>query len=541
MNAPLKRPHRPFVIAALAAASALLLAGCASDPAAPAADAGNDAAGGGILKVGIGAGATCADPQQTFNFSAAAIARSVADSLTDQDPKTGEIVPWLATSWEINDDATQYVFHLRDDVTFSDGTAFDAENVVANLDYIKGLGALSSRGAAFMGNYVGSTAVDEHTVQIDFSSPSAHFLVGTSTLVFSMLSTETTTKTPEERCQGDLVGTGPFVMESYVQDQEAQVVKREGYGWASPLAAHEGDAYLDGITFLFQPVGNVRAGSLTSGQTDVALVLETQDVATITASGAEVMAGTMPGMPGVFAPNLLRDVPADLAVRQAMNVALDRDTIVHTVLGEYYDPAYSIITSNLREYADYSSELGYDPDGAAEILDDAGWKEGSDGVRTKDGKRLAFSITYTEDYGAYYTGLLQLVQQELGEVGMEVTLDNTTQASMIELQQTKDFDFVITTITESDPDMVRNMLSTRVEASVLDSLGLPPLFAAQQAATDPAERSEIWAQIQEIVFDNGLAVPLFEGTQLSGVSANVTGPRYDFKAMITFYDTAFVS
>lgn len=518
--------------AALAAASILALSACASDAAPPAAEP----TAGGTLRVGIGPGATCVDPQQTFNFNAAVMARTVVDSLTDQDPATGEIVPWLAESWEINDTATEYVFHLRDDVTFSDGSAFDADTVVANLEYIVSLGAKSSRGAAYMANYASSEAVDDSTVRITFTQPTAQFLVGTSTLVFGMLSQDTTLKTPEERCQGDIVGTGPFTLEEYVQDQQALAVRREGYDWPSELASHTGDAYLDEIEFTWQPVSNVRSGALTSGQVDVAMALETQDVPTVEASGATVMAGTMPGMPGSFVPNLTREVSGDAAVRQAMNVALDRETIVRTVLGEYYNPAFSILTSNLREYTDFSDALAYDPDAAEALLDEAGWVPGADGVREKDGTRLAFSMTYTEDYGAFYTSLLQLVQQQLNEVGFDVTLNNTTQAGLIELQQTMDFDFFITTITESDPDMVRSILQTRLDPAAVEAAGLTPLLAEQQAVAESAARSAVWQQIQDIVMTEGMLVPLFEGTQLTGVDAKVTGVRYDFKSMVNLYD-----
>lgn len=535
--------HSPRLVSgsAVVVVAALALAACSSgDEPEDSAQPLGGVVEGGILEVGLDP-TICIDPQQTFLFSAAAVARSITDSLTDQDPMTGEIVPWLAESWTINDDATSYTFTLREGITFSDGTPLDAETAARNIHYIDELGALSSRGTAYLGNFESAEAIDDLTFQVDFARPSAHFLVGTSTLVFSMLSNSTMELTPEERCQGALVGTGPFVVESYIQDQQIDVIRREGYQWASPLASHEGEAYLDGITFLSQPVANVRAGSLASGQTDVALALETQDVASVEASGGQILVGTMPGLPGTFFPNLNREIPADQEVRKAFAHGIDAVSIVDTVLQGYYSPATSIITSNLREYVDHSGDLAYDPDLAAEILDEAGWAQGPDGVRVRDGVPLAFDILYTEDFGDFYTSLLQLVQQQLREIGIDVTLRNLPAAAIWAASMEFDYDFSITTITESDPDMARSRLQGLfAESPILTELGLEELFTAQQAAADQVERNAIWEEIQAIAFENMLGIPLFEGTQITGISPDVTGPRYDFKSMLTFYDTAFI-
>src|SRR5699024_10243017 len=77
---------------------------------------------GGTLRFAVGSDAGCFDPHQVGSNDSIYSVRTIADSLTDQDPETGEIVPWLAESWEINDDVTEFTFTLQDGVTFSDGT-----------------------------------------------------------------------------------------------------------------------------------------------------------------------------------------------------------------------------------------------------------------------------------------------------------------------------------------------------------------------------------------------------------------------------------
>ena len=82
----------------------------------------------------------CLDPAQQRYHVALNITRQLSDSLVDQDPETGEIVPWLAKSWDVSTDATTFTFHLVDGATFSDGAPIDAAAVKANFDRIAALG-----------------------------------------------------------------------------------------------------------------------------------------------------------------------------------------------------------------------------------------------------------------------------------------------------------------------------------------------------------------------------------------------------------------
>ena len=94
------------------------------------------------------------DPQQVGSNVSIYVARQLADSLTDQDPETGEIQPWLAESWDVSDDLTRFTFHLRDGVTFSDGSALDSADVRASFDAVAGdLGASAPLAASYLAGY----------------------------------------------------------------------------------------------------------------------------------------------------------------------------------------------------------------------------------------------------------------------------------------------------------------------------------------------------------------------------------------------------
>src|SRR5690606_13356081 len=203
---PVPHRRRSLTVAAAAAAAGLLLTACGGGSGAPDGDGSPSPSGepvaGGDLTCAITVDSHCVDPQQVGNNDAIAAARQTVASLTAQDPRTGEIVPWIAESWEVNDDASSYTFHLRDDATYADGTPIDAESVKTNLDAIVALGAAASLGSQYLVGYEGTTVVDPQTVTVDFAAPSAQFLQATSTFSLGLLAPSSAELSVEDRCAG---------------------------------------------------------------------------------------------------------------------------------------------------------------------------------------------------------------------------------------------------------------------------------------------------------------------------------------------------
>ena len=174
-----------------------------------------------VLTVGLAEQAQCIDPQQDNYGYAALEGRGLVDSLTDQsyeDPS--KIVPWLAESWEINGDATSYKFHIRKDVTFSDGSKLDAHVAKANFDTLSRIPGAA--GASYFRGAKAITALDDYTLEIDFSQPNVPFLAATSTGELGLVATATLAKTPEERCHVGVVGSGPFVLDNVKLNEKTE-------------------------------------------------------------------------------------------------------------------------------------------------------------------------------------------------------------------------------------------------------------------------------------------------------------------------------
>lgn len=168
--------RRLLPLAALAAATALVLSACAGPS--------TESDGGELVWSIEGANLSAGhmDPQVSQLDVSGMVQRAVLDSLVFQEDD-GTFSPWLAKSWDVSPDSTEYTFTLRDDVTFTDGEPFDAEAVKANFDRIVDPETASAQAASMLGAdfYDGTEVVDDHTVKVSFTQPYAPFLQAAST------------------------------------------------------------------------------------------------------------------------------------------------------------------------------------------------------------------------------------------------------------------------------------------------------------------------------------------------------------------------
>ncbi|MBF0723425.1 ABC transporter substrate-binding protein [Sanguibacter inulinus] len=533
--------HLPALAAAsVATAAALLLAGCASSgTAAPGTSAGGgEPQSGGTLRFGLGYDPTCLDPQQAGGNDSLNIGRQLVDSLTDQDPETGEIVPWLATSWEVSPDAKTFTFTLRDDATFADGTPVDAAAVQANLDGIAELGAQATLGSSYLDGYAQTVVVDPQTARVEFSEPSAQFLQATSTMTLGLFSVASTTLSVEDRCAGEFVGSGPFTLTDWQPAQSATLERRDGYAWPSSIAGHEGEAYLDSIEYSVVAEPSVRTGSLQSGQLDAFMNVLPTDEEPLKATGQTVSARTNPGLAFALVPSSQSPVGEDEEVRLAISEAIDRQEVVDTVLTPSYRPATSTLSSATPGYTDLGDLLAFDPDGAKARLDAAGWEPGSDGIRSKGGERLQVDVVYVTNFAASEQ-ILQLVQQQLVEVGVDLQLRQVTMAELPEVQRAGDYDFLWNNLTRADGDVLRTVYSAgarnlaRVPSD--DPVNIP--LDAQAAEGDADARLALLADAQTQLLERGLSVPVLEFTTVVATSPTVHDLRFEASSRLSFYDT----
>lgn len=517
-------PRRAASIGAALCAAAFALLGSAAHGAQP--------QYGGILKVALEGDPLCVDPQQPGNNTALNIGRQITDSLTDQDPETGNIVPWLATSWKSEDDNRRFTFVLRDGATFADGSPLDADAVKANFDGIVKMGARASLASTYLAGLDRIDTPDPRTVVIVFKQPNAQFLQATSTMSMGLLSKATLAKSYEERCQGQVVGSGPFTLTSFVHNQAVKLQRRDDYGWPSSLAAHKDKAYLEGIEFRIIPESGVRNGSLLSRQVDVSTSVQPQDEKVLLAQGFPILARSNPGLVYSFFPNESLPLWASPAVRRAVVKGINRPEL-QAILSRYQRAATSVLAKTTPSYVDQSQALAYDPKGAAKLLEDDGWVLGKDGIREKNGERLTVRLEYWQA-----VTFLELVQQQLREIGVDLQLKKSVIGQVNAQRDTGKMPLQFYNLTRADPDILRTVfLASGRNVNFREPAEVDEVLAKSAAAQDPAERRALIARAAELLVADGHAIPLVELATVGATGKHVHGLHYDASSRLQFYDT----
>lgn len=479
------------------------------------------------------------------------ILNQITDKLTYQNPKTLEIEPWLAESWQVNADATEYTFKLRPGVTFSDGTPLDAAVVAKNFDTF-GLGnrALKQPGSEVVNNYERSEVVDPLTVTFHFKKPSPGFLQGTS-VIGSGIVALSTLALPFEQL-GDatkIIGSGPFVVSAETLGKTLDLKAREDYTWGPAKLPHQGRAYLDGIQYIVTGEDSVRIGALLAGQADFIRQIQAYDEGQVETQGFQIYA---PGTRGVNNSIVFRaDNPlvADVRVRKALSLAVNRDEIISTIFSKNYPKATSILASTAIGYVPQTDKLQYDAEKAKTLLDEAGYKAGADGIREKDGQKLVLTA-YESLPQPQSRATLQLIAQQWAKIGVKFNvLAGDAGSKIVDELDPQKTPVAVAMVGRADPDVVksqyyptlRNLLlqkgGTSDKVKTFTDAKLNAILDEIASQPDREKRLKAVAEAQAYVLDQAYAVPIFEEPQAFAGAPYVKGIAFEAVGRPSFYST----
>lgn len=531
INSAQRGSARPRLLGARASVAgvlgaALLLAGCGA-PGTASADSNR-------LRIAYDTDPQCLDGQQVgFNVSLN-VARQITDSLTDQDPTTGKLVPWLAKSWTVSKDSTTFTFHLRQGVKFQDGTDFTSKSVKENFEGIGKLGAKAQLAGVYLAGLQSVTTPNDTTAVVTFKQPNAQFLQATSTMSLGFYSHATLQETPEERCTGKIAGTGPFTVKSYTPNDSVALDRNDSYNWPSSLAKHSGKAHLDGIDISIVPEASVRTGSLSAGEVDVDTQVLPQDEELLERSDFTLATRANPGLVYGLYPNEKSALLSDATIRRGLNAAIDRSELT-AVISRHQAQATSLLAKSTPGYVDHSDLLAYDPQKAATLFDEAGWKlNRSTGMREKNGQPLKITVQYWQS-----APFLELVAQQLRKSGVTLELKRTTQADIAAARKagTLDVDFISST--RADPDVVRLVFDANGRNTNNRTPGqIDTDLEASAGLVKPQERyKKLDTAVTELIKD-GHGIPLVELSGVMAVAPRVKDFAFEASSRIQLYDTS---
>lgn len=532
------------------ASLALVLTGCGQTAQPNATTTANTQAvennvpvSGGELTFALATSPDTLDPHRSGLAVATRVYRTIFDSLVVQLPDNS-IQPWLAKEWSISEDGKTYIFKLRDDVKFHDGTSFNAEAVKFNFDRVIAPETKASNSLALIRPYKSSEVIDEYTIKINLETPSAAFLGNLSQAILGIASPAAIQKYGEQFGQHP-VGSGPFTFVKWNENAEIQVARSSAYNWAPSNVENQGLAYLDTITFKIIPEEATRIGSVQSGQVLAGETVPPQNVLALkNDQQLQLLEVATEGLPYTLFFNHRREPWNDPKARKAVQLAVDVDAIVKTLYLGTYPRAWSPLTPGTFGY-DASLENGIQPDlaKANALLDELGYRRGADGLREKDGKKLTLRYVDRSPNREKRNDIAIIVQQQLKQIGIAVEIEITKDIATV-IHQNGAYDLYGNSQVNSDPNALRQFYHTQeagVSRLTLSGLSDPELDQLLEQGTvemDPDKRKEIYKKIQHYIIDQASIIPIYVFPYTVAATKKVKGLKFDALGYPLFNDVS---
>ena len=386
------------------------------------------------------------------------------------------------------------------------------------------------------------------TVKFYFKKPSPGFLQGTATIGSGLVSLSTLARSFE--ALGDarhIIGSGPFTVKDEKPGRELTLVARKDYQWGPKNLAQQGPANLDGITYIVTPEDSVRIGALLAGQAGFIRQVQAYDEKQATDQGFNIYAAPTRGVNDSLSFRPDNPLVADLRVRQALLHATNAKQVVETLFSPNYPQASSVIARTAAGYVDLSDKLAFDQQKAKQLLDEAGWIPGADGIRQKAGQRLALTV-YESLPQPQNKEVLQLVAQQWRQVGVALSVKAGDAGSRVldNLDPLKT-PLTVSEVGRADPDVVKSMFFPANRDALLQQGGssdkvksfrddkLNALLTAISAEVDGQKRLQLTGDAQRYLLDNAYVIPIFEEPQVFAGASWVKGVRFEAVGRPSFY------
>lgn len=467
----------------------------------------------GEITVAVGAEPETLLPRNGCSYSANFVTDSIYERLTRRQPD-GTVAGWLAESYEQIDDLT-WRFELREGISFSNGEPFDADAVVATLEYY--LDPDTASGC--VGDYatvIGVEKVDDFTVDIltDTLDPT----IPSRLLKLYIIAPEWLANTPDEEAATTAVGTGPYTLEEWARGSHILLRANEDY-WGDPAPS------IETVRLVARGEAAVRAAMVEAGEADVAINISHELAGALPATASE------PTTESVFVRlNTQNPVLADARVRQAIALSIDTETIMAALYPEVSSPLDGhIIRASALGYNPELDPYPYDPEQAARLVEEAGAAGSS------------VELIVRTDLIPNVSELAEAMQAMIAETGLSVTLVPMEAAPWRELlfanrddQERTDMMIIAASNIQFDSSRVINFYFGTGQFSQADSPEFQEKLEEAGAIAGP-EREPAYQALWQEIYDNHWVVPLFGIDYLHGLSARIDWtPRDDG---FTYYNT----
>lgn len=478
---------------------------------------------GGSLAFSVSSDPETLDPHITSNGAAWEVFNEIYSGLVYKDLDL-TYKGLLAESWEISDDSKEITFKLREGITFHDGSEFNADSVKFTVERLAEIGAKSPIYDMALGITV--EVIDPLTVKLVFDAPNAAFFNGFEGGYGGMLS-QSAVEAAGEDYGRQPVGTKAYQLSDWVTGSTVTLKAFENFTTPEEYYENQGAPYIEELIFRVIAEPFAQVASLETGEVDVVELTATDLPRFENDDRFEIIESSNTTL-AYLGLTRIRPMMEDPNVRKAIAHAVNRDEIVSTLFEGGL--AQAVATPLPPSVPGYNEELeakapAFDVEAAKTLLDEAGWTEGDDGIREKDGQKLQPQL-YTST-STTLGQLATLLQGQLRNVGIDVVINQLETAALLDFTPKGEHDMLLLSWGWSDPDVLFLFLSTdrmgssnRVHYSNPD---FDALLVEGQQTLDQEDRMEVYYKAQEILLEDLPWVPLYMPITKTAVNARVKG------------------
>jgi peptide/nickel transport system substrate-binding protein len=514
---------------ALVVACAVLVAGCSGGPQNERSPGPGQSSSGGGIVVASTAEAVSLHPYKTSDTASTGYQGLVyAGSLLERNPEQiDEFRPSMAESWTVSDDHVTYTFKLRPYLVWRDGQPLTADDFKWTFDQA----SKPENAYPYITNFEeieSYEAPDPRTIQVRLKEPLAVGLEmsdGVTPLprhIWEKLDWNNPETNPQ--IMNPTVGSGPFLLKEWARDDHATFVANEHYYKGQPkLASYTvriaGDPR---VAFQWLRTGEVDESSFSPDDYAEAKRLDNVSV-------YEWWPAT--GNWSYIGFNLRQPMLQDKQVRQALAYAIDRKTIIERVMYGLAEPTFSAYGPNCWCYNPDVPHRDYDPAKAKQLLDDAGWRPGADGVRVKDGQRLHLRLVYGPQSSKVRTALASITQDSFKQVGVEVEITGLEWGAYLQSIRTPPFNNWDVNVggwqATIDPHWMYQIWSEDnipdLNQGAYKNPELEKLFQQGSREFDQAARKRTYGEIQSILTEDQPYIFLYVDKSFAGLNKRIGG------------------
>ena len=416
----------------------------------------------------------------------------------------------LAESWDISEDGKTYTFHIRPDVKFSDGEVCDAYAIKANFDAI-----IENKDRhtwlEMMNLLVGVSAPDENTFVIELSEPYYPMLTELGvTRPFAMISPKAMKDGSTKDGVEAYIGTGPYVLSEFVTDEYAIFTANPDY-WGEQPAIKK-------ITVKVIPDNQTRILALEKGEIDLIFgknMIDADAVNQYMDKDGFTVSLSDPTSTRQIVLNTTDPILSDKNVRIALQHATNKENISQGIFYGLEQPADTLFAKTVP-YCDIDLEpYACDMVLAGQLLDEAGWLMGSDGIREKDGQKLNLDLLYNSD-SVTEKSIAEYLQSEYQSIGIALNIHGEEEQSYRDNMKAGNFSMVFNICWGMPYDPQSSLAAMRApvygdfaaQQGLEDKTEIDDAITKILVSTDETERQELYAYVLTRLHEDAVYIPL---------------------------------